>query len=83
MVKVLRDNHIETYESCQGGKGHSYREPTVRFHGNRAEGFRALAAAMNHGLPAKDLRRTWSVIDGELVGPEWEITFWEISNPLH
>jgi len=32
-VKVLRDGGIETYESCQARKGHSYNEPGVMFHG--------------------------------------------------
>ncbi len=26
-------------------------------------------------LPISKLRRTWSVVDGELTGPEWEMTF--------
>src|SRR5688572_8737087 len=74
-VKVLRDAGIETYESCQGGKGHAFPDPTVRFHGDRSEGFRAVAAAMRVGLPVYALRRSWSVVDGELTGPEWEIVF--------
>ncbi len=76
-VKVLRDSGIETYEACQGGPGHSYREPAVRFHGKQCEGFRALGIAQSFGLPVKDLRRVWSVQDGEPVGPQWELTFWE------
>ena len=39
-VLVLMDAGIETFESCQGGAGHSYPVPTVRFHGKRGEGFR-------------------------------------------
>jgi hypothetical protein len=42
-VKVLRDNGIETYESCQGGPGHSYAEPAVRFHGTQPAGSRIAA----------------------------------------
>ena len=76
-VKVLRDGGIETYESCQGGPGHSYREPAVRFHGKQGEGFRALGVAQSYGLPVKDLRRFWSIQGGEPTGPYWEITFWE------
>lgn len=74
-VKLLRDAGIETFESCQGGAGHSYPEPTVRFHGQRGEGFRALAVAYQHRLPVYALRRTWSIEDGEPVGPYWEMTF--------
>ncbi len=51
-------------------------EPTVvRFHGERGEGFRALAVALEHGLPVLDLRRSWAIIDGAPTGPYWELTF--------
>jgi hypothetical protein len=74
-VLILRENGVETFESCQGGHGHSFLEPTVRFHGGHAEGFRALSIALQHGLKVGDLRRYWVVIDGEPVGPQWEMTF--------
>jgi hypothetical protein len=74
-VIALRNAGVETFESCEGGIGHSYSEPTVRFHGGRAEGFRALAAAMQAGLNVADLRRVWPINDGEPTGPWWELTF--------
>lgn len=74
-VKVLAGAGVETYESCEGGRGHAYPEPTVRFYGEHAEGFRALAAALENGLPVAALRRIWVVQDGEPVGPDWEMTF--------
>lgn len=75
-VKVLRDAGVETYESCQGGNGHSFPEPTVRFSGPFAEGFRALSVAVTFGLPVRDLRRVWTLTDGEPTGPQWELTFY-------
>lgn len=74
-VMALRKAGIETFESCEGGPGHSYPEPTVRFCGDRSEGFRALAAALQVGLRVRCLRRTWRVLDGEPEGPWWELTF--------
>jgi hypothetical protein len=74
-VVVLRTAGIETFESCEGGPGHAYAEPTVRFHGGQGEGFRALAAAMDAGLNVSELRRTWPINDGEPTGPWWELTF--------
>ena len=74
-VKVLRDGGVETFESCEGGDGHAFPVPTVRFHGNQAAGFMAVACAIDRGLPVAELRRFWRVIDGELEGPHWEITF--------
>lgn len=76
-VEVLIEGGIETFESCQGGEGHSYPEPTIRFHGDRSEGFRALAIAMRPPLPVKALRRIWDVEDGEPTGPYWEMVFYE------
>lgn len=74
-VEVLAQAGVETFESCQGGDGHAYPEPTVRFHGGRAEGFRALTVAMENGLRVASLRRAWPVVDGEPTGPWWELTF--------
>ena len=74
-VEALRSGGVETYESCQGGEGHSFPEPTIRFFGNVGAGFHALSVAMTHRLPVSTLRRTWRVIDGEPVGPTWEMPF--------
>lgn len=74
-VNVLQGAGIETFESCEGGSGHAYPEPTVRFHGDQAEGFKALAAAMRGGLSVSELRRVWPLLDGEPTGPWWELTF--------
>ena len=76
-VEVLVAGGIETYESCEGGEGHSYAEPTVRFHGEHSEGFRALAIALQHQLPIRALHRVWTVQDAEPTGPTWELVFWD------
>jgi hypothetical protein len=72
-VKILIAAGVETFESCEGGNGHAYLEPTVRFHGERSEGFKALAVALQHGLRVSTLRRIWPIRDGEPTGPWWEI----------
>jgi hypothetical protein len=74
-VKVLIEAGIETFESCEGGSDHAYAEPTIRFHGDKSEGFRAIAIALQNGLSVNSLRRTWPIIDGEPTGPWWEMTF--------
>jgi hypothetical protein len=66
---------IETFESCPRDDGHAYHDPTVRFHGDRSEGLKALAPAMQNGLRVAELRRVWPINDGEPKGPWWEITF--------
>lgn len=75
-VEILSKAGIETYESCEGGTDHSYPEPAIRFHGDRSEGFKALAIALQHNLPVSAIRRFWDVNDGEPTGPYWEIVFW-------
>jgi len=74
-VLTLNSVGVETFESCQGGEGHAYPVPTVRFHGDRSEGFRALAAVMQSNLPVAELRRVWPVLEGDPTGPWWELTF--------
>lgn len=74
-VLALHQAGIETFESCEGGVGHAYAEPTVRFHGDRGEGLRALGIALQHALPVSSLRRVWPVNDGEPTGPWWELVF--------
>lgn len=74
-VAVLQQHGVETFESCEGGAGHAYPEPAARFHGNRAEGLRALALAVQAGLPVLELRRVWRMEDGDVNGPWWELTF--------
>lgn len=74
-VRVLANAGIETFESCSGEAGHAFREPTIRFHGDNTDGFRALAVALQHGLPVMALRRYWSIQQGEPHGPHWEMTF--------
>lgn len=75
-VALLREHSVETFESCEGGEGHAFPEPTVRFHGGLAEGWRALSVALQHALPVSELRRTWSLQDSEPTGPCWELTFY-------
>jgi hypothetical protein len=81
-LRILRDNGIETTESCQGGQGHPFPVPTIRFCGIYSDGLKAVSIAMMYGLKVKDLRRVWHLDGGELVGPEWEMTFYELHSHL-
>lgn len=75
IVELLLAAGVETFESCEGGPGHAFPEPTVRFYGHRDEGYRALAVVLQAGIRVSALRRYWSVIDGEPTGPHWELVF--------
>lgn len=74
-VLVLRSVGIETIESCEGGPGHSFPEPTVKFCGSSWAGYRAFAAAMEYGLPVLQLNRVHDCNDGQLDGPYWTLVF--------
>jgi len=75
-VELLNRFGVETFESCEGGEGHSFPEPTVRFHGDAGEGYRAVGILLSHGFPVTELRRMWGVEDSwTLTGPYWEVVF--------
>ena len=74
-VLIFRRAGLETIESCEGGAGHCFPEPTIRFGGNSGEGYKAASVAMTYGLPVLAVRRVWDFVDGEMTGPGWEIVF--------
>lgn len=80
VVRLLLANGVETFESCEGGAGHAFHEPTVRFYGHRDAGFHALAVLQRHGVAVAALRRYWMLTDGEPVGPHWEVELVRVSS---
>ena len=80
-VEILFSNGVETFESCEGGEGHPLSEPTVRFFGNAAAGWKALQVALDHALPVDELRRVWVITDCVPTGPTWAMTFFRRKAP--
>lgn len=77
-VRVLHAaGHVETCQSCQGGKSHSYDRPTIDLiaGGNDAKGFAALAALTDYGLPVETVAILWNVKNGLPFEKLWRITF--------
>jgi hypothetical protein len=77
-VRVLHAaGGIETCQSCQGGKGHSYDRPTVDMiaTGDDAIGFRALSALADYDLPVADVAILWNVRHHLPYEKLWRITF--------
>jgi hypothetical protein len=74
-VLVLCANGVETFESCEGGEGHAFPDPTVRFWGGTWAGYKAFAIAMEHGLPVLHLRYCFTAVNGHLETPCWELVF--------
>ena len=76
-VKVLHAKGFETCQSCQGGKGHAYDQPSVDLIaiGDDAWGFAAVAALQDYGLPVRDLSMLWNLRNGLPYEKLWRITF--------
>ena len=74
-VVALHNAGVETFESCEGGEGHAFPEPTIRFHGGIAEGFKAFGLARERAMPVMCVRLSYVVKDGILTGPWWEMVF--------
>jgi len=74
-VIALRRGGIETIESCEGGPGHAFPDPTVKFVGSSWAGYRALAIAMENRLPVLRMQFVYGVNNGHLEGPWWELVF--------
>lgn len=81
MVRTFQEAGIETYESCQGGVGHAFHHPTIRFSGVYGDGWKAVQVALVHGFRIRQLNRFWTCIENEMTGPEWEIVFCEPNIP--
>jgi hypothetical protein len=65
-VRLLHAQGIETCQSCQGGKGHSYEWPTVDLPAggpSDAMGFGVLPTLVAHGLEPLALSIVWGLDD--------------------
>jgi hypothetical protein len=49
-VLILRSAGVETFESCEGGPGHAFPDPTIKFHGGAWAGYRALRIQLGRVL---------------------------------
>lgn len=58
-VKILNEHGFETFESCQGGEGHCYSEPTVRFFGSEFDLLRAYEICQCYGLNVSEAKRVF------------------------
>lgn len=75
-VRILRSAGLSTYESCEGGDGHAFAEPTIKFSGTPEDGWRAVGRLLTYGFPVRRFGQCWSFSFGVPDGPHWEVTFW-------
>jgi hypothetical protein len=75
-VRILRSAGINTYESCEGGEGHAFSEPTIKLSGTPEAGWQAIGRLLTYKMPVRRFSQAWSFDFGALTGPHWEVTFW-------
>lgn len=63
VVHFLVGHGFETFESCQGGPGHCFPDPTVRFHGTEFDAIRAYELCQAKGLLILCVRRVFQKED--------------------
>lgn len=77
-IRVLHAHGFDTCQSCQGGKGHAYLEPTIDMAAGGAgdvEGIAALGPLASYGLPVSTVGIIWNVDQGLPYEKLWRITF--------
>ena len=55
IVELFNAHGIETFQSCEGGKGHAFQDPTIQFYGDLPEGYYALSVAVRYGYNVRRL----------------------------
>lgn len=76
-VRVLHAaGGIETCQSCQGGEGHAYHDPTIDVvaASDDAKGFRALDALVDYNIEVASVALVWPVSNGMPAEKLWRIT---------
>lgn len=79
-VKVLHAHGIETGQSCQGGKGHSYNDPTIDLSTSDTgtEIFSAFDVLNQYGLPVSNISLVWETGGHKLLSERiGRITFYK------
>jgi hypothetical protein len=62
-VEILNKHGFITFESCQGGKGHYFEMPTVRFIGQEFDLIRAYEICECYGLNVYEAKRVYAKED--------------------
>jgi hypothetical protein len=67
---------VTLVEACDASPGHCYPYPTVRIVGSPGAAWHAVAIALDHGLPLRDLAQVWAIgPTGPQGPPVWDLRF--------
>jgi hypothetical protein len=61
-VQKLNEYGFKTFEFCQGGEGHAFLEPTIRFEGTEFDLIRAYEVCKFYKLPVVEVKRVFRKI---------------------
>ena len=59
VVEILNNHGFKTFELCEGGKGHCYSDPTVRFYGSEIDLIRAFEICLCYKLNVFEVKRVY------------------------
>ena len=57
IVQILNEHGFKTFESCEGGEGHAFLEPTIRFEGDEFDIIKACQVCELYGFVVSEGRR--------------------------
>ncbi|MBL7810539.1 MAG: hypothetical protein JNN28_22135 [Saprospiraceae bacterium] len=90
VVVLLNKYGFKTFESCEGGKGHCYDVPTVRFFGDEFDLIRAYELCTIHRMNVAEAKRVYrktdvysEVTNGVPIGENWDRPFNELTFSVH
>ncbi|MES2373778.1 MAG: hypothetical protein V4557_14455 [Bacteroidota bacterium] len=94
VVEVLTRHGFKTFESCQGGEGHFFNEPTVRFWGTENDLLKAYEICQCYKIAVFEARRVYGKEDVYVnqgigkenenpIGQAWGIPFNELTFVTH
>ena len=90
IVEILNKHGFDTWESCQGGQGHCFELPTVRFWGSEFDLIRAHRICENYSLNINQVSRIYRTVgistgDTDFCpkGTVWDVPFNEIQFKEH
>lgn len=72
IVRVLTDGGIETWQSCEGGHGHSYEWPSVDIIDRP---WAALDLCVMYDLPVHTISNLFEIWEGKPTRPFWRVEF--------
>jgi len=89
-VILLNKFGFKTFESCQGGKGHCYDVPTIRFFGDEFDLIRAYELCMLHSINVYEAKRVYrktsvylDATNGDNIGENWDKPYNELTFSVH